>query len=407
VTYQIDQIQSMISEVDRVLRQTRSRKFWTIFTNHTLQRQALERCRNFLVMQQRPTPPAASTRTDLQLIPNTNPVSVGMAEANLALELQRLRQEVMHPLRSDVAALGNQRTALQEEIQALMFQKAQLLADCETVRLNLTTTASTPSQKSPAHSSSLDETELARLQALRDRTDFLLTSMDSSLQLAFGSMQKNVEVYTTTLHTGLDRMHHLGYQGEVLFSTLVNRLAQQVGRDMAIALPERSLDRETDPIPSRTSTRIEPTQPSAAPSRSEATPAPQFLEETSAQTATQSWAESWADRPDVTKDGSTNASMNESIDFFFADFDETLPAKSHQNQQSSSLNLIPQQVDSINGPLSLEVESIDMDPDQPISDDSLTIDGLFGGLEEPSPQFVESEMTLAEMDDLFADVPSL
>ena len=53
----------------------------------------------------------------------------------------------------------------------------------------------------------------------------------SSLQLAFGSMQKNVEVYQATLHTGLDRMHHLGYQGEVLFSTLVNRLAQQVGRE--------------------------------------------------------------------------------------------------------------------------------------------------------------------------------
>jgi hypothetical protein len=394
----------MISEVDRVLRQTRSRKFWTIFTNHTLQRQALERCRNFLVMQQRPTPPSA--RTDLQLIPNANPVAVGMAEANLALELQRLRQEVMHPLRSDVAALGNQRTALQEEIQALMFQKAQLLADCETVRLNLTPTPPAPAQKAPAHSPSLDETELARLQALRDRTDFLLTSMDSSLQLAFGSMQKNVEVYTTTLHTGLDRMHHLGYQGEVLFSTLVNRLAQQVGRDMAIALPERPLDREAAPIPSRPSTRIEPTQPSESPAKSEATPAPQFLEETSAQTATQSWGESWADRPETTS-GSINASMNESIDFFFADFDETLPAKSHQNQQSSSLNLIPQQVDSINSSLSLEVESIDKDPTQPMDDDSLTIDGLFGSLEEPSSQFSQPEMTLAEMDDLFADVPSL
>jgi hypothetical protein len=403
VTYQTDQIQSMISEVDRVLRQTRSRKFWTIFTNHTLQRQALERCRNFLVMQQRPTPPAASARTDLQLIPNANPVAVGMAEANLALELQRLRQEVMHPLRSDVSALGNQRTALQEEIQALMFQKAQLLADCETVRLNLTQTMPTAAQKASPHAPSLDETELARLQALRDRTDFLLTSMDSSLQLAFGSMQKNVEVYTTTLHSGLDRMHHLGYQGEVLFSTLVNRLAQQVGRDMAIALPERALDRESDPIPSRPATRIEPTQPPVPPARSEATPAPQFLEETSAQTATHSWA----DQPEATTDGSINASMNESIDFFFADFDETLPAKSHQNQQSSSLNLIPQQVDSIARPLSLAVESMDGGRDQPMDDDSLTIDGLFGGMEEPSEQSVEPEMTLAEMDDLFADVPSL
>jgi hypothetical protein len=399
VTYQIDQIQSMISEIDRVLRQTRSRKFWTIFTNHTLQRQALERCRNFLVMQQRPTPPVSSAQTNLQLIPNTHPASGGMAEANFGLELQRLRQEVMHPLRSDVAALGNQRTVLQEEIQALMFQKAQLLADCETVRLNLTQTITPlPSQKAPSHSPSLDEAELARLQSLHDRTDFLLTSMDSSLQLAFGSMQKNVEVYTTTLHTGLDRMHHLGYQGEVLFSTLVNRLAQQVGRDMAITLPERSLGLEANSDLSRESSRIEPVPSSVTPAPSEASPSPQFLEETSAQTA----AHSWPDRPEAT----LNASMNESIDFFFADFDKTSPAKSHQNQQSSSLNLRPQQVDSINKPLSSNLEPTTAAQNQPM-DDALTIEGLFVISEPPDEQSIEPEMTLAEMDDLFADVPSL
>jgi hypothetical protein len=205
-------------------------------------------------------------------------------------------------------------------------------------------------------------------------------------------MQKNVEVYQTTLHTGLDRMHHLGYQGEVLFSTLVNRLAQQVGRDMASVLPERPLAPEVDPVPSRPSARIEPKPPSAVPN-------PQFLEETSAQTATHSWA----DRPEVT----ISESMNESIDFFFGDFDETLPAKSHQNHQSSSSNLIPQQVDSITHTLSLEIEPRDIAQDQPMNDDSLTIDSLFGGLEDSPAQSVEPEMTLAEMDDLFADVPSL
>ncbi len=387
----------MISEVDRVLRQTRSRKFWTIFTNHTLQRQALERCRNFLVMLQRPTPPAASAQTALQLIPTTHPSSV--AEANLALELQRLRHEVMHPLRSDVAALGNQRATLQEEIQALMFQKAQLLADCETVRLNLAQTI--PSQKAAPQSPSLDESELARLQALRDRTDFLLTSMDSSLQLAFGSMQKNVEVYQSTLHTGLDRMHHLGYQGEVLFSTLVNRLAQQVGRDMAVALPERPLDVEAESNSSRPESRIESAQPSAPP-RPEASPVPQSLEETSAQAATHAWT----DRPDPTLNASINESMNESIDFFFADFDETLSVNSHQKQQSSSLNVRPQQVDSITEPLSLEVEGATASRNQPMDDDSLTIEGLFTISEQPSHLSTAPEMTLAEMDDLFADVPS-
>lgn len=413
MTYQIDQIQSMISEVDRVLRQTRSRKFWTIFTNHALQRQALERCRNFLVMQQRPTPPASSAQTSLQLIPAPQPTSAGMAEANLALELQRLRQEVMHPLRSDVAALGNQRTALQEEIQALMFQKAQLLADCETVRLNLTQTIPSPAQPAAQpYSPSLDEAELARLQALRDRTDFLLTSMDSSLQLAFGSMQKNVEVYQTTLHNGLDRMHHLGYQGEVLFSTLVNRLAQQVGRDMASALPEKKLSLEAELDSPRPGSRSSGSRIGSTPIASvssEATPTPQFLEETSAQTATHAWidrSDPIANAP-IVNAPIVNDSMNESIDFFFADFDEPSSVVSHQNEQSSSLNVRPQQVDSTTNPLSLDLESTNNVHNSPMEGDSLTIESLFGVSEQPSQHATEPEMTLDEMDQLFADVPSI
>jgi hypothetical protein len=224
----------MISEIDRVLRQTRGRQFWTIFSRYAIHRQLLERCRNFLVMQQRPQ--------SVNLIaapPSPN-------STHMATELQQLRQDVMQPLRSDVAVLANHRAALQEEIQALMLQKAQLQSECNTYRQTLATNL--PVQPYPAiRSSAMDETELARLQAIRDRTDFLLTSMDSSLQLAFGSMQKNVEVYQATLHTGLDRMHHLGYQGEVLFSTLVNRLAQQVGREMmAATTDDRSKSSLTD-----------------------------------------------------------------------------------------------------------------------------------------------------------------
>ncbi|MCY7406858.1 MAG: hypothetical protein LH631_05610, partial [Alkalinema sp. CAN_BIN05] len=234
MSYQTDHIQSMVSEIDRVLRQTRSHQFWTIFSRHAIHRQLLERCRNFLVMQQRPQSvnfPAAP--------PSPN-------SSHMATELQQLRQDFMQPLRSDVAVLGNHRAALQEEIQALMLQKAQLQSECNTYRQNLAQNFPDHSQ-SAIRSSATDETELTRLQAIRDRTDFLLTSMDSSLQLAFGSMQKNVEVYQTTLHTGLDRMHHLGYQGEVLFSTLVNRLAQQVGREMmAATTDDRSKSSLTD-----------------------------------------------------------------------------------------------------------------------------------------------------------------
>jgi hypothetical protein len=357
VTYQIHPIQAMISEIDLVLRQTRSRKFWTVFRHRELQRQLLERCRNFLVMQQRP----GGFSDAVQLIPATSSASSSAeSQREMTLEIQRLRQEVIHPLRSDVAALSSQRSALQEDIQTLMFQKAQLQADCETARLNLAQTVPVTPQKAISNQVALDEAELARLQALRERSDFLLTSLDSSLQLAFSAMQKNVEVYQSTLHSGLDRMHHLGYQGEVLFSTLVNRLAQQVGREMAIALPET-----TSPI-----------RPTPSPSDTKKSP------------------------------------MNESIDFFFADVDPAIPVANVDRNNSShvptsSKNPIPQQVDvNFNTP-SLDRSWLEVSSEQSDLDHSITLDSLFDSDESTVTTIDEPEMTLAEMDQLFADVPSL
>lgn len=430
MTYQTDHIQAMISEIDRVLRQTQSRTFWTFFTRYRLQRQLLERCRNFLVMQQRPasvhllatstsaSTTSASTASTASTASSThgtssNPTVMPEAMHQMYLEIQRLRQEVMQPLRSDVAALDNQRTALHEEVQSLLLQKAQLQADCETLRLKLTHPIPVPPQSTASRSLAIDEAEVARLEALHERTDFLLSSLDSSLQLAFGAMQKNVDVYQTTLHQGLDRMHHLGYQGEVMFSTLVNRLAQQVGREVAAVFPDPS---------------------SRIPSAIEQNPESMFSQISAKKEYVSSHAQQarFQETQDLTPDGpvsdrvdATNSAMQESIDFFFADFsDETSTTQrqtvqpqaetspvvtqtSHEFLSSSSLNIIPQQVD-----LEEESTSLDRDPiqyrDQTGSDRlSITINDLFESLEEKSLSSFPEEMTLTEMDELFADVPAL
>lgn len=205
--YQADPIQSMINELDRVLHRTGRWRLWNLFTQLYDQRQMLERVRSFLLMQQRSDHRTATPELSL-IAPYPAPALI-----------RPLPPPHLHPdsVKLEVAALIAQRDALREEVKFL------------------SALTQTSDQKIPplAPPSAPDTRQIEQLSALHDRTDFLLSSMDSSLQLAFSSMQKNVDVYQTTLHQGLDRMHNLGYQGEVLFSALINHLAQQMGRELA------------------------------------------------------------------------------------------------------------------------------------------------------------------------------
>ncbi len=416
MSYQTDHIQSMISEIDRVLRQTRSRQFWTIFSRCEIYRQLLERCRNSLVMQQRPQ------SVNLLAAP-PSPQS-----AQIATELQQLRQDVMQPLRSDIEVLGNHRAALQEEIQALMLQKAQLQSECNTYRQTLVTTL--PVQPYPAiRLSAIDETELARLQAIRDRTDFLLTSMDSSLQLAFGSMQKNVEVYQKTLHTGLDRMHHLGYQGEVLFSTLVNRLAQQVGREMmAATTDDRSKSSLTD-SPSLNElgavSSADQHQDSPTDLSSKTVHQLNAIDQINSHTDVRTDSDIAVSPSRQTVDPPPMGESHESIDRFFADFkadpkafdeksspDRSLSPRIHTEEVDPAASMSPSKIKPQRVYGTMDSSDEPLNPSQlPQSetngDGDITLDTLFGFFERISLDPASGDMTLTEIDQLFADVPSL
>ena len=221
--YQADPIQSMINELDRVLHRTGRWRLWNLFTQLYDQRQMLERVRSFLLMQQRSDHRTATPELSL-IAPYPAPALI-----------RPLPPPHLHPdsVKLEVAALIAQRDALREEVKFLSV---------------LTQTSD---QKIPplAPPSAPDTRQIEQLSALHDRTDFLLSSMDSSLQLAFSSMQKNVDVYQTTLHQGLDRMHNLGYQGEVLFSALINHLAQQMGRELAANPTTNSTTNSTTALP--------------------------------------------------------------------------------------------------------------------------------------------------------------
>ncbi|MGI0492461.1 hypothetical protein ACN4EG_11805 [Alkalinema pantanalense CENA528] len=234
MTYQIEQVQALIAEIDRVLRQPRSFRFWTYWTRLRLQKRTLERVRNFLVMQQRPSISAPAEMT--------SPASVLPTVASLGAlssDLEQLRLQLIQPLQTEIATLNQQRDSLLQEIRTLEARKVQIL-----------------SQPQPT----LDSAEVERLQALRDRTDHLLTSMDTSLHLALTSLQRNLDTYQESLAQGIDRMHGLGHQGEVLFSSLVNHLAQQLGREASAYIHAPQAEPALD--------TVQPTTEPETPSRS-------------------------------------------------------------------------------------------------------------------------------------------
>ncbi len=268
MTYSSDPIQSILNDLDRTLRQTERWTLWTLFTRFSQQRHMLERVRNFLILQSqqqpstpasKPQPPAHTTSPSPS---RPRPLPPPLHSESIKLELTALNAQR--------DALNAQRDALREEIKFLEQRKTQYLQDQAVMEQSSFTQAISPPLLNLQSSHNLSDhsilshlsnpgltpEHLEQLKALHDRTDFLLSSMDSSLQLAFTSMQKNVEVYQTTLHQGLDRMHNLGYQGEVFLSALVNQLAQQLGRELSthpISIPDTTQMTFTPPpeIPSQ------------------------------------------------------------------------------------------------------------------------------------------------------------
>ena len=74
----------------------------------------------------------------------------------------------------------------------------------------------------------LDPAErLEHLRMLQGQSDRLLISLDSTLRVVFETMQRNLQAYEESLTEGLEKMHRLGQQGEVMFASLVSHLVQQ------------------------------------------------------------------------------------------------------------------------------------------------------------------------------------
>jgi hypothetical protein len=291
VTSQKDQIQALIAEIDGVLQKTTPRLPWVMSGEVTQQRQMLERVRNYLVAQQRRSAiqegGQGTARTDLlahdiyyqspQATSANSSQSADQREMNAQQMLERVIQEMgylranlMQPLQAELEALHQQREYLRQEVQQLEAQRQsygatqpqanqqQMIAEFlhilmgrlqETLPQQVAQSLKTAnsefsyrgnpalvgSESALVSPSDLYHQSLEQLQ-LQSGSDQLVVKLDSTLKLVFESLERNVQAYQESLAQGLEQMHNLGQQGEMMFTGLVNHLAQQLGRETTAAL---------------------------------------------------------------------------------------------------------------------------------------------------------------------------
>jgi hypothetical protein len=207
-------------------------------------------------------------------------VDAGLTEASaqqilraVVQEMGYLRSGLMQPLQSDVQALQQRREALVQEIRQLEAQRQgyglglssanqqQLISDflqtlmgrlqeslsqqvSQAMLVNQGQSPIAPlgglpeatSTAFPAGSTAvpplLNPTQrLEHVQMLQAQSDQLLINLDSTLRTVFESLERNIQAYQASLSQGVDRMHSMGQQGEMMFTALISHLAQQLGRE--------------------------------------------------------------------------------------------------------------------------------------------------------------------------------
>ncbi len=263
------QIQSLLLKIDQVLSKSSPRLPWIMSGDAAQQQQVLEQARDYLISLQQQVAsgePISESGGTLATQGQTGAGSSPGESAQQALkavvqEMSYLRSNMMQPLRDDVTQLHQQRAALVAEIKELEARRGQLLpqqnqqqmlneflstlmgrlqddltgrvvqtlADLEARSLS---ERSLPGDDRAANLPRLSSSErLEHIQMLQAKSDDLMLKLDSTLGVVFESLQKNIESYQESLGQGLEKMHGLGQQGEVLFATLLNRLAHQLGQE--------------------------------------------------------------------------------------------------------------------------------------------------------------------------------
>lgn len=266
-------IQSLIDDIDAILPKAEARLPWSKPGDVAAQRRVLERVRSYLVSEQQNLV-AAPENPSVLATPEQQEVLQQIVQA-VTQEMDVMRVNLMQPLHVEIEALHQQRESLVQEIRQLerskrqldsiTYQKtneqefiselsqglikrcsenltqqlSQILANWEVRLANMESSeavASAPFNQTNVGSVMHSQDRLEQLRQLQDQSDRLLTNLDANQRSLFEALQRDLQGYQESLSQGLEKMHRLGVQGETLFTTLVNRLAQQLGREASTLL---------------------------------------------------------------------------------------------------------------------------------------------------------------------------
>ncbi len=272
---QQDELEALVAEIDSTLGVASPRLPW-VMSNDANQRRLLARARQALAAAKA----AQELSPDPSGLPNDSTAAASSQVLKALLqEMQYLRSQTMQildPLRNEVATLRQQRELLLQEVQQLQQQRAQidqgatlhqlppsweaaLQQMARQIEANLSTQvnqsvqrleSSTASAYGLAQSSAEFSPELADnaapgltpsqrlefLKQLQSQSDQLMLGLDQSLRSVFETLQQSIYSYQNSLNQGLNQMHTLGQQGELMFSALVNHLGQQINQETLTSL---------------------------------------------------------------------------------------------------------------------------------------------------------------------------
>ncbi|WOD41046.1 hypothetical protein [Nodosilinea sp. E11] len=266
---QQDELEALVAEIDSILGEAAPRLPW-VMSNDANQRQLLARARACLASVK-----AASEAEPQALGPSglpNDPTAAASSQVLKALlqEMQYLRgqtMQILDPLRNEVTTLRQQRELLLQEVQQLQQQRLQvdqgatlhqlppsweaaLQQMAHQIEANLSAQVSQSVQRlesATANAYGLSQgaqgfaegdapglTPAQRLEFLKQlqaQADQVMLGLDQSLRSVFDTLHQSIYSYQDSLNQGLNQMHSLGQQGELMFSALVNHLGQQITPD--------------------------------------------------------------------------------------------------------------------------------------------------------------------------------
>ncbi|PZV00352.1 MAG: hypothetical protein DCF32_17630 [Leptolyngbya sp.] len=264
---QQDELEALVAEIDSILGEAAPRLPW-VMSNDANQRQLLARARAYLA-EVKAAPEAQAGPTSG--LPN-DPTTAASSQVLKALlqEMQYLRgqtMQILDPLRNEVATLRQQRELLLQEVQQLQQQRVQIdqganlhqlppsweaalqqmtqqlearlsaQVNQSVQQLESATATAYGLMQSPQGFADGDAPGLTPMQRLeflkqlQSQSDQLMLGLDQSMRSVFDTLQQSIYSYQDSLNQGLNQMHTLGQQGELMFSALVNHLGQQINAE--------------------------------------------------------------------------------------------------------------------------------------------------------------------------------